>query len=238
MTVIAIPLGVLAAYRQNSWIDQCSRLLSLMGVVTPAFLLAILFQLLASIELIDLPVLERLDADLAFDADVTGLILVDSILAGRGDVFLGGFQHLLLPSIALSALFAPWMSPYADQVGSYVNFRARHLAPSSEYWFGTDNVGRDIFTRVIFGYQVSLKLVFGVLGIAIPIGATLSFFGWGFSLLHRISEPWWLQVQNTCRNTGGKHCFPVPPYCMPFSVLTSWAMVSGICWMWMCNDGE
>ncbi len=103
MTVIAIPLGVLAAYRQNSWIDQCSRLLSLMGVVTPAFLLAIIFQLLASIGVIDLPVLERLGANLSFEANTTGFVLVDSLLAGRSDVFLDGLSHLLLPSIALSA---------------------------------------------------------------------------------------------------------------------------------------
>ncbi|WP_434360478.1 ABC transporter permease [Parasalinivibrio latis] len=103
MTVIAIPLGVLAAYRQNSWVDQCSRLLSLMGVVTPAFLLAILFQLVASVGTFDLPVMERMDADLGFEPSVTGLVLVDSLLAGRGDAFVDGLTHLLLPSLALSA---------------------------------------------------------------------------------------------------------------------------------------
>ncbi|MBD1559098.1 ABC transporter permease [Vibrio sp. S9_S30] len=100
---------------------------------------------------------------------------------------------LMVLSVVLSALLAPWISPYADQVGSYVNFRARHLAPSSEYWFGTDNVGRDIFTRVIFGYQVSLKLVLGVLGIAIPIGVTLGLLaayagGWVEFTIMRLND--------------------------------------------------
>ncbi|WP_104399222.1 ABC transporter permease [Vibrio penaeicida] len=100
---------------------------------------------------------------------------------------------LMVLSVVLSALLAPWISPYAEQVGSYVNFRARHLAPSSEYWFGTDNVGRDIFTRVIFGYQVSLKLVFGVLGIAIPIGVTLGLLaayagGWVEFTIMRLND--------------------------------------------------
>ncbi|WP_434360480.1 ABC transporter permease [Parasalinivibrio latis] len=100
---------------------------------------------------------------------------------------------LIVLSVIFSALLAPWVSPYADQIGSYVNFRARHLPPSSEYWFGTDNVGRDIFTRVIFGYQVSLKLVFGVLGIAIPIGVTLGLLaayagGWVEFTIMRLND--------------------------------------------------
>ena len=74
-----------------------------------------------------------------------------------------------------------------------VNFRARHLPPSAEYWFGTDNVGRDIFTRVIFGLRISLLLALVVLGIAIPVGTTLGllagyFGGWVEIVIMRLTD--------------------------------------------------
>jgi len=75
--------------------------------------------------------------------------------------------------VVLAAIFAPWITPHPSHVGAIVNFRARHLPPSAQYWFGTDNVGRDIFTRVIFGYRVSLLLAGVVLAIAVPLGVSL-----------------------------------------------------------------
>ncbi len=93
----------------------------------------------------------------------------------------------------LAAILAPWITPYPDHVGAVVNFRARHLPPSAEYWFGTDNVGRDIFTRVIFGLRISLLLALVVLGTAIPIGATLGllagyFGGWVEIVIMRLTD--------------------------------------------------
>jgi peptide/nickel transport system permease protein len=93
----------------------------------------------------------------------------------------------------LAAILAPWITPYPDHVGAVVNFRARHLPPSAEYWFGTDNVGRDIFTRVIFGLRISLLLALVVLGTAIPVGLTLGllagyFGGWVEIVIMRITD--------------------------------------------------
>ena len=76
-------------------------------------------------------------------------------------------------SVTMLAIFAPILSPSPQSAGSFVDFAHRHHPPSAEYWFGTDNVGRDIFTRVIFGYRISLSLVVGVLGFAVPFGVTL-----------------------------------------------------------------
>jgi len=76
-------------------------------------------------------------------------------------------------SVTLLAIFAPILSPSPQSAGSFVDFAHRHHPPSAEFWFGTDNVGRDIFTRVIFGYRISLSLVVGVLGFAVPFGVTL-----------------------------------------------------------------
>ncbi|MGR3290619.1 MAG: ABC transporter permease [Paracoccaceae bacterium] len=76
-------------------------------------------------------------------------------------------------SVVLAAIFAPILSPSPQSAGSFVDFAHRHHAPDAEFWFGTDNVGRDIFSRVIYGYRVSLSLVVGVLGFAVPFGVVL-----------------------------------------------------------------
>ena len=93
----------------------------------------------------------------------------------------------------LAAIFAPLITPYPDHVGAVVDFRRRHLPPSGAHWFGTDNVGRDVFTRVIFGLRISLELAFVVLGIAIPLGTALGiiagyFGGWTEVIIMRITD--------------------------------------------------
>ena len=95
--------------------------------------------------------------------------------------------------VVLAAIFAPWITPHPDHVGAIVNFRARHQPPSAQYWFGTDNVGRDIFTRVVFGYRVSLLLAAIVLAIAVPLGASLGlvagyFGGWAEIVIMRLTD--------------------------------------------------
>jgi peptide/nickel transport system permease protein len=93
----------------------------------------------------------------------------------------------------LAAILAPYITPYPEHAGSFVDFRHRHLPPSATYWFGTDNVGRDILTRAIFGLRVSLLLALVVLGIAIPIGTILGllagyFGGWTEIIIMRITD--------------------------------------------------
>lgn len=93
----------------------------------------------------------------------------------------------------LAAIFAPLITPYPEHVGAVVNFRARHQPPSAEFWFGTDNVGRDIFTRVIYGMRISLMLALVVLGIAIPVGTILGllagyFGGWVEIVIMRLTD--------------------------------------------------
>ena len=95
--------------------------------------------------------------------------------------------------VVLAALLAPWISPHPTHVGAIVNFRDRHQPPSLRYWFGTDNVGRDIFTRVLFGYRISLILAATVLGIAVPVGVALGlvagyFGGWVETIVMRIND--------------------------------------------------
>ena len=100
---ISIPLGVMAAIYRNTWIDNLLRVLSLIGVVTHGFVLAIILQLVAAHYLGFLPVTGRLDGGIDFEANFTGLLLIDGTLAGRFDVVLDAIRHLFLPAIALSA---------------------------------------------------------------------------------------------------------------------------------------
>ncbi|OLP46733.1 ABC transporter permease [Rhizobium oryziradicis] len=90
---------------------------------------------------------------------------------------------LIVLSVVVMAILAPLITPFPSHIGSIVDFRHRHNPPNLTNWFGTDKVGRDLFTRTIFGFRVSLLLVFGVLGISVPIGAVMGlcagyFGGW------------------------------------------------------------
>jgi ABC-type dipeptide/oligopeptide/nickel transport system permease component len=102
IAVVAVPLGVLAARRHNSWIDNVSRLVSLLGVVTPGFVFAILLQLLVS-HFHFFPLTGRLSTNLGFVPDITHLALIDSLLKGRLDAFGDALSHIFLPALALSA---------------------------------------------------------------------------------------------------------------------------------------
>ncbi|MEM9247165.1 MAG: ABC transporter permease [Pseudomonadota bacterium] len=99
---LSIPLGILAAVYRNTWIDNVTRVVSLVGVVTPGFVLAILLQLVAAHYWGFFPITGRLDPSIDFSADITGLLLVDGVLAGRWDVVGDAIRHLFLPSIALA----------------------------------------------------------------------------------------------------------------------------------------
>jgi peptide/nickel transport system permease protein len=100
---------------------------------------------------------------------------------------------LIVIVCVLVAIFAPFITPYPKDAGAVVNFRARHLPPDFGHWFGTDDVGRDILTRVAFGYRISLLLVVVVLGTAIPVGAFLGmlagyFGGWVEIVIMRVTD--------------------------------------------------
>ena len=82
-----------------------------------------------------------------------------------------GLAVLIL--IVLAAALAPYITPYPEHARPYTNFRERSLPPSKHHFFGTDRVGRDIFSRVFFGYRFSLLLGVVVLGLSVPIGVSL-----------------------------------------------------------------
>ena len=83
------------------------------------------------------------------------------------------FGLIIFLIIIFVAVFAPYITPYPEHAGAYTNFREASKPPSLTYFFGTDSIGRDIFTRVIFGYRFSLILAVVVLSLSIPPGIIL-----------------------------------------------------------------
>lgn len=73
-------------------------------------------------------------------------------------------------SMAFLAIFAPFLSPYSP---TEPNVDMILLSPSSEHLLGTDAIGRDIFTRLLYGARVSLWVGFIAVGISSLIGVTL-----------------------------------------------------------------
>jgi peptide/nickel transport system permease protein len=89
---------------------------------------------------------------------------------------LGAFGGIIVLGLLLCALLAPWIAthPY-DQT----NVRNRLKPPSSQFYFGTDNLGRDIFSRIIYGARVSVTVGFGAVSIGICL-ATIIGVGSGY----------------------------------------------------------
>ena len=78
---------------------------------------------------------------------------------------LGAFGFFITILLFFVGLFADYLAPYGI---NELHMSDRLLAPSTSYWLGTDNLGRDIFSRVIYGARVSL-----VVGLSVSIIATV-----------------------------------------------------------------
>jgi peptide/nickel transport system permease protein len=112
------------------------------------------------------------------------------ILAGNPLSLLG---LILVALVVIAAVFAPWLAPYPTHNGAVVDFLNNNRAPSAQNWMGTDLVGRDIFSRILYAYQISLTLGVVVLAIATPIGTMIGLLagylgGWTESILMRIVD--------------------------------------------------
>ncbi len=88
------------------------------------------------------------------------------------------------------AVFAPWIAPH-DPVAT--SWGAIRKAPSATYWFGTDELGRDVLSRVVWGTQASLLAGVVSVGISlllgVPIGLAAGFLGgWVDALISRITD--------------------------------------------------
>ncbi|HHX23388.1 MAG: nickel transporter permease [Tepidanaerobacteraceae bacterium] len=75
--------------------------------------------------------------------------------------------------LIIIALVAPYIVPYPTHVTTDVNPKDKLLPPSGKYFFGTDELGRDIFSRVIYGTRISLQTALFAVGLALLIGIPL-----------------------------------------------------------------
>jgi len=100
---VGIPLGRFAARHVQGWSDGMVTIVSLLGISIPVFVLGLTLQYIFAVQLNVLPASGRIDAHLTLDR-TTNFILVDSLLAGRIDIFIDGLRHLVLPAIALGSI--------------------------------------------------------------------------------------------------------------------------------------
>ena len=88
-------------------------------------------------------------------------------LFGRRVVLVGA---LILTIVALAAVLAPWLTPYDPTALKILD---RLQSPRAAHWFGTDELGRDVFSRVIFGARYSLMIGALVVAISVTCGVLL-----------------------------------------------------------------
>lgn len=102
--VVAVPLGVFAAYRRGRAADAAARLIALLGAALPVFWLGLLLQLLFSVVLGWLPLYGQIGFGFTVPS-VTGATTIDALLAGDPAAFGSALLYLLLPAVTLSASF-------------------------------------------------------------------------------------------------------------------------------------
>lgn len=91
---------------------------------------------------------------------------------------LGAFGGMLVLVLMLCAIFAHWIAPYPyDET----NVRQRLKPPGAQFYLGTDNLGRDVFSRIIYGARISVTVGFGAVTLSIllatTMGVTSGYFG-------------------------------------------------------------
>ncbi|MCL4423998.1 MAG: ABC transporter permease [Firmicutes bacterium] len=96
--------------------------------------------------------------------------------------------------IILVAILAPFVAPYPAHSGAYVDFQNANQPPSAGHLLGTDNVGRDILSRIIFAFRSALLMGIVVLALVVPVGVVLGlvagyFHGsWAETVIMRLTD--------------------------------------------------
>ena len=100
--VVAFPIGILSAVKQNSILDRLSMAGAFLGISMPSFWLGIILIMFFSVYLGWLPVQGRISYDVHLQ-EITGFFIIDSILTRNWAALKSSIEHLILPSIALGA---------------------------------------------------------------------------------------------------------------------------------------
>lgn len=100
---------------------------------------------------------------------------------------------IIVVVLVIVAVIGPYFVPYPKDASSAVHISDKLLPPSSDHWFGTDHVGRDILSRLVVGARVSLLAGVTVILLAVTIGTLLGaiagfFGGWIETVIMRITD--------------------------------------------------
>jgi peptide/nickel transport system permease protein len=103
---------------------------------------------------------------------------------------LGAIGAVIVVALLVMAVFADRIAPY-----SYDDSVARMKAPSRQFWMGTDNLGRDIWSRVVYGARISVTVGFATVALATilaaAIGVSSAYLGGAYDLvIQRIVDAW------------------------------------------------
>lgn len=114
-----------------------------------------------------------------------------SSVIGSDRLAMAGAVILML--IVGAALLAPWLAPYPDDGRTMTHSLDALQPPSANHWFGTDRVGRDVLSRVMFGARTSLSIAVAVLAIAAVVGVSLGVVagfagGWVRDVIMRVTD--------------------------------------------------
>jgi peptide/nickel transport system permease protein len=97
---------------------------------------------------------------------------------------------LITGTIVLLGLLAPWIAPHPWDT---ISMRTRFLPPNTTYWFGTDEYGRDVLSRLLMGARLSIAMGVSAtlvsLAVGVPMGLVAGYFrGWIDEVLMRIAD--------------------------------------------------
>jgi len=102
IAVGGLGMGILSAMYPNTWFDNLVRIVSYLGIVTPAFAWAVIFMLIFGYFWSVFPAMGRLTEGVTPPVTVTGMMTVDSLLSGQPAKAWDALTHLILPAVALA----------------------------------------------------------------------------------------------------------------------------------------
>lgn len=106
---------------------------------------------------------------------------------------LAAFGLVLVALVITLAVFGKWIAPHPEEGAGLANIGSRNLAPDFAHWFGTDELGRDVLSRVIIGAGPALSVALFVVAAAATVGIILGAVagyrgGWLDTVIMRITE--------------------------------------------------
>jgi peptide/nickel transport system permease protein len=130
---------------------------------------------------------------------VTGGTHPEEVAAARASVYdrlrgdpLAVFGVVVVGALAVLAILAPVVAPY-DPVAQGDLTTTAYLPPSGQHWLGTDQFGRDLLSRIIYGARISLSIGFLAVAIAVVLGSVLGAVagyvgGWADAAIMRFTD--------------------------------------------------